>query len=401
MVADSLSHRVPAEELAARARLLARSLVSQNLDGAFFLHPSSAFYLTGAVADGFPYLDADARVGLPLRRSLSRVAQETAIPHAPIRRPEDLPAALQALGCRVGERLGLEFDVVPVATFERLKKSFPQATFVDVSASIREVRAVKSAYEIAWIERAADQVCFAMDHRLPGVLAEGMHEIEVMAFVEAELRLRRHQGTVRMRRWNMEMYFGTVSVGPSALYPCTFDGPDGLEALYPAVQQGGGERRLTRNTPILVDFVGAAGGYIADRTRVFSIGAPPDEALDAHSVCLRILREIEGSLRPGAIPSEIYNAALETARASGLADSFMGWKENRVGFVGHGVGLDLDELPVLAPRFDRPLVPGNVLAVEPKIFLEGLGGVGVENTYVITETGARNLTPGAEELRIV
>ena len=89
------------------------------------------------------------------------------------------------------------------------------------------------------------------------------------------------------------------------------------------------------------------------------------------------------------------------AADSPWADRFMGWAGNRVGFVGHGVGLDLDEFPVLAPRFDAPLEEGHVLAVEPKVFLEGLGGVGAENTYVVTPQGGRDLTPGPEEIRVL
>jgi Xaa-Pro aminopeptidase len=183
--------------------------------------------------------------------------------------------------------------------------------------------------------------------------------------------------------------------------PCSFDGPDGLEGLYPAVQQGGGERRIEAHVPILVDFVGAAGGYLADRTRIFSIGDPPPEAQGAQAACIAIVREIEAMLRPGAIPSAIHARAVEIAKNHRGGRGFMGWSENRVGFVGHGVGLDLDELPVLAPRFDEPLAAGHVLAIEPKFFLEGIGGAGVENTYVVTEHGFRNLTPGPEEIRIV
>lgn len=392
---------VPTFELASRARTLAALLRAASLDGAFLLHPSSAFYLTGTLADGYAFLDADGRVGLAVRRSSSRAALDTAIPLAPIRRPDELPAALASLGLTPGARLGLEMDVVPAAVLDRLRRIFPAASFADVAPIVREVRAVKTSYEISWIERAAEQLRVVMDERVASTLREGMPEIEVMAFLEHELRLLRHQGTIRMRRWTMEMHYGTVSCGVSALHPCSFDGPDGLEALYPAVQQGGGERRLTRRTPILVDFVGASGGYLADRTRVFSIGEPPAIAREANDVCRSVLRRIEAGLRAGAIPSALHAAAAEVVASSPWSDSFMGWRENRVGFVGHGIGLDLDELPILAPRFDAPLVAGNILAIEPKIFLEGIGGVGVENTYVVTEDGCRNLTPGPEEIRVV
>jgi len=204
-----------------------------------------------------------------------------------------------------------------------------------------------------------------------------------------------------MRRWNLEMHYGTVSVGASACYPCYFDGPDGQEALYPAVQQGGGRRQVEPHQTVLVDFVGAAGGYLADRTRVFCVGKPPREALEAHEFCREMLAAIVERLRPGSVPSAIHAEVTAMAEKSPWADRFMGWGENRVGFLGHGIGLDLDELPVIAPRFDAPLVAGNVIAVEPKVFLGGVGAVGVENTYVVTESGCRDVTPGPEEIRVI
>lgn len=392
---------VPAAELEARAQRIATRLRAHDLNGAFLLHPSSGFYLTGTMSQGWPFVNADGRAVLPLRTSLGRAANECSWPAAKVRRPADLPASLQELGLAAEGRIGVELDILPVLELRRLERAFPGVEFVDVSRIIREVRAVKSPYEIDWIERAARIVCSAMDDALPAELRAGQREIDIMAFLEGEMRRNEHQGTIRVRRWTLDMHFGCVSSGWSASTPCLFDGPDGLDGLYPAVQQGGGRRVIEPNVPIMVDFVGAAGGYIADRTRIFCVGEPPAEAQAAHDFCREILAEITGRLLPGAIPSEIYEDVMKIVAASPFADRFMGWGENQVSFLGHGVGLDLDEFPVLARRFDEPLVEGHVLAVEPKVFLGIQGGVGVENTYVVTTSGARDLTPGPEEIRRV
>jgi Xaa-Pro aminopeptidase len=338
---------------------------------------------------------------LPLRTGIARAARESPLPQAPIHRVAELPDALAALGATVEGAVGVELDVVPVATYRRLESLFPGVELRDCSRAIREVRAVKSAYEIGWIERAAEALRAVMDEVLPARIRPGMAEIELGAILEGELRARRHQGIVRMRRWNLEMSIGVLSAGASASYPCYFDGPDGLEALYPAVQQGGGERRLERGVTVMADFVGGAGGYLADRTRIFCVGEPSAEARDAHAFCLDVLGEITSRLAPGVVPSAVHAEVMKLAAASPFADRFMGWGENRVGFLGHGVGIDLDELPVLAAGFDGPLETGNILAVEPKVFLGETGGVGVENTYAVTEDGCRNLTPGPEEIRVV
>jgi len=392
---------VPPAELAARAGRFAARLRADGMDGAFLLHPSSLFWISGTLSDAYPFVTADGAAGLALRTGVARAAHESPLPQAPFRRLSELPGALADVGFAVSGAIGLELDVVPVATYRRLEELFPEVRFRDCSRAIREVRAVKSPYEIGWIEQAAETLRVAMDELLPERIRPGMREIDLAAFLEGELRARRHQGIIRLRRWNLEMYLGVTSTGASASYPCYFDGPDGLEALYPAVQQGGGERRIEPGLTTMVDFVGGAGGYLADRTRIFSLGEPPAEAREAHAFCLDMLGEITERLRPGAVPSTIHEEVMKRASKSRFADRFMGWGENRVAFLGHGVGLDLDELPVLASRFHLPLEPGNVIAVEPKTFLGATGGVGVENTYVVTDGGCRNLTPGSEEIRVV
>jgi Xaa-Pro aminopeptidase len=392
---------VPPGELARRAEALAARLRADGLDGAFLLHPSSGFWLTGTLAQAWPYLDAAGTAVLPVRASVGRAAAESPVPQAPVRSARELRGVIADLGAAAGRRLGVEMDVVPAAEVERLRAAFPDADFADCSLAVRETRAVKSAYEIDWIGRAGAIVCRAMDAALPPRIRPGVTEIELMAFLEGTMRADGHQGVVRMRRWNLEMHYGTVSAGASACYPCYFDGPDGQEALYPAVQQGGGRRAVQPHQTVLVDFVGAAGGYLADRTRVFCAGRPPREAVEAHDFCREMLAAVVERLRPGVAPSEIHAEVMAKVERSPWGDRFMGWGENQVGFLGHGIGLDLDELPVIAPRFDAPLAAGNVLAVEPKVFLGGVGAVGVENTYVVTETGCRDLTPGPEELRVV
>ena len=109
------------------------------------------------------------------------------------------------------------------------------AHFEDISRVLREVRMIKSAYEVEQIEQAAEQLrqVFAL---IPAMFREGcQREIDLAARIEGALRQRRHQGLVRTRRFGSEMYFGAVSAGASASYPTDFDGPDGVEGLYAAM----------------------------------------------------------------------------------------------------------------------------------------------------------------------
>jgi Xaa-Pro dipeptidase len=200
-----------------------------------------------------------------------------------------------------------------------------------------------------------------------------------------------HQGLVRVRRFNMEMYFGAVSFGDTAAYPHSFDGAVGVRGLYPAVPLMSSRKKLVRGEPIMIDIVGGHGGYLADGSRAYSLGSPSAKVMDTHHFILDLNAWLEEQLKPGNVPSEIYRKTLERLAETPYEPHFMGAAQNRVRFVAHGIGLELDEIPVIAPRFDDPLEPGVVLAMEPKIFYPGIGGAGVENSYIITESGCERL----------
>ena len=103
-------------------------------------------------------------------------------------------------------------------------------------------------------------------------------------------------------------------------------------------------------------------------------------------------------LKPGEIPSEIYAKSMDMAAKAGFAEGFMALGANKVAFLGHGIGLAIDEQPVLAKGFDAPLELGMVLAIEPKMGVPGLGMVGVENTFEVTPQGGVCLTGNSFEM---
>jgi Xaa-Pro aminopeptidase len=127
---------------------------------------------------------------------------------------------------------------------------------------------------------------------------------------------------------------------------------------------------------------------------------PPDEAVKYHKECMRIQKKTAELLKPGNIPSEIYSAVTAGLDAGFLA-GFMGAGETKVKFLGHGVGLQIDEYPVIANRFDEPLIENMTIAVEPKRSIKNFGMVGVEDTYVVTKDGGRCITGGEKEIIIV
>jgi len=168
--------------------------------------------------------------------------------------------------------------------------------------------------------------------------------------------------------------------------------------LYPATPNGGSERRMAAGETLVADIVGGCGGYLVDKTRTFALGEPSPDMAAAHRFVLDLNAELESLLKPGILSSHLYQYALNHVNDSPYAAGFMGAGESQVRFIGHGVGLELDELPVLAEGFDIPLEAGMTIAVEPKIFFAGRGGVGIENTYLLTESGFEKLTVFQEEI---
>jgi Xaa-Pro dipeptidase len=385
---------VPREELERRWSRLRRFM---DCDALIVLQNVDQFYLTGTVQDGVLWFPREGEPVFAVRKSHDRACQESPLRTiVPFKRYSELPSLIPA----PGEILGLELDVVPVSLHDRIAKTFPGARFVDGSLAIRRARSVKTHFEVTQIRKAAAMLDKAFLD-IPGQLREGMPEYELGARIEYVMRLEGHQGMIRVRRFNMEIFYGAVSFGDTASYPHNFDGPVGVRGLYPGVPLNGSDRKLSRGEPVMIDILGGYGGYIADGSRAYSVGPPSDEIRATHDFVLETKSWLEERLRPGVVPSRIYHDLLERVAKTPYAAHFMGAGGNRVGFVAHGVGLELDELPVIAPGFDDPLEQGVVMAVEPKVFFPRIGGAGIENTYLITETGCERLTQAPEEWVVV
>lgn len=353
-------------------------IVVQNVD---------QFYLTGTIQDGVLWFPREGEPVFAVRRSLTRAKTESPLENiVPFRRYSELLSLIPV----PGKVLGLELDVLPVSLYQQIVKSFEGSTFVDQSMAIRRARAVKTPFEQDQIRKAAAMLDAAFLD-IPGQLREGMEELDLGVRIEQVMRKAGHQGLVRVRRFNMEIYFGAVSFGDTSAYPHSFDGAVGVRGLYPAVPLMASRKKLVRGEPVMVDVVAGYGGYLADGSRAYSVGSPSQQVMDTHHFILDLNLWLEEQLKPGNVPSEIYRKTLERLEATSYKPHFMGAAENQVRFVAHGLGLELDELPVIAPRFDEPLEPGVVLAMEPKIFYPGIGGAGVENTYIITESGCDRL----------
>lgn len=391
----------PVSELDARIGKLRAALRENRIDGALILQNMDFYYFTGTIQQGQLYVPADGEPLLMVRKSHARAVAESGIGKIlPFKSLKEIPGILKDNGHAPPKTLGMELDVLPAAQYLGFTRLFENSELVDVSHFIRLARAVKSDYEIGLMEKAAnlaDQVA----ESVPEFLKEGMTEVELAGLVEARARKLGHQGTVRMRMWGGEMFYGHLMAGPSAAVPSFLASPTGGTGLSPAIAQSSGFRPIGRHEPVLVDYVFAFDGYLSDHARIFSIGELPDDLMRAHDAMLKVNEFVMAAAKPGAKTGDLYEMAVEKAGELGYADNFMGADDERIRFVGHGLGLELDEYPFLAKNQKTELEEGMVFALEPKVIFPGKGVVGIENTHVVTNDGLRRLTRFGQGIVVV
>jgi len=392
---------VPADEISQRVARLQRHMQQGPMDGALILDPVNMYYYTGTMQQGAVFVPTEGEPVFLVRRSYERAQMESPLQQIlPLKGLSQLRTTLADLGLRANV-LGVAETTLSVAVFKTLTKAFPGATFTDVSGLLAMVRAVKSDYEVQRLRKAGALHKLVYD-AIPAMICEGMTEWELGSAIQQKMMALGYTGITRFTGFGMELIIGIVSCGESGNYPTASVGPGGLTGLSPAFPLVGGNRKLGRGEPIFIDTGFGYEGYFTDKTRIFSLGALPAPALDAHKACLDIQEAVRCRLKPGAVPSQIYTEVCnQFVHSRNFAKHFMGFGSNQVPFLGHGIGLAIDELPVIAGKMHTPLEANMVIALEPKKGLEGIGLVGVENTFLVTDAGGEKLTAGSDEATIV
>jgi Xaa-Pro aminopeptidase len=388
-------------------------------DTAVFIDSVNQYYFTGTIQDGIVFIRKDktvqtgSRLFYGVRRSFARAKLESPLFQESGEASEELGPMIsyRDIAEKIGSDLGrtyLEGDTMPAAVLERFKKYFSFSSPTDgatggpafLDTVIRSVRSVKSEAEISFIGRSGEAHRILLEERVPSLLREGMSEAAFLGELCAEMYRLGYQGLTRFHQTLAEMSIGQIGFGANSLYPSMFDGPGGTKGDSPASPlSADGERRLKKGDLVFVDIGFGIRGYHSDKTQVYCFGAEPPEALQkAHQFCLDLQKRLAERLVPGEIPAKIYQDSMSSLSREEL-DCFMGVdNHHRVKFLGHGIGLNIDELPVIAKGFDEPLEENMVLALEPKKGVPGIGMAGVEDTYIVKPGGGICVTGGGREI---
>ena len=376
------------EDIALRAARLRDRLVKDGADAALVTSNVNLFYFTGRISDAFLYLPAN---GEPIR-FVRRQGEGDAGDSVAIRKPEDIPGLLRELGLPVPESVLLEDEDISAAEWQRLSVLFRAPR--PGSAVIRALRAVKTPGEIAIYRRSARRHA-ELYAAIPALYRPGMTELRFSAEIEREARLRGHLGVFRAFGRRMEIFMGSILTGDNASATSPFDFALGGQGQHPSSPVGMTGGPLRQGTTVMVDMSGNFEGYLTDMTRVFRLGSVPDEVDRCHRCALEIQEELAAMGKSGVLCGEMYDRAVSMATRAGLADRFMGLRR-QARFVGHGVGIEINEPPVLAAGSRAMLEAGNIIALEPKFVLPGIGAAGIENTWLVTTDGMEKLTLSPE-----
>lgn len=388
------------EELRNRINGLFESLNKSNqpFDTAIIINKVNQYYYTGTMQDGLLILQKNGTVAFFVRKSYERAKIEC--PMNIVYKMNSYKDILEVISPNLGSTF-FEVEIAPLAVVNRLKKYFHIDEIHPLDRIIQTQRAVKSDYELEIIMESGKQHQELLENIVPSILKEGMSETDFLVELYSEMVKLGHHGVSRFNMFQMELIVGQLGFGESSIYPTNFDGPGGMLGMSPAVPIIGNRNRLLKKGDIVFVDVGyGVSGYHSDKTQVYSFGAKPtDEVLQVHNDCIKVLEKTLTLMKVNQIPSDIYLHATSNLPKS-LSEHFMGYGES-VKFLGHGVGLHIDEMPVIAKGFNAPLKENMVIALEPKCGIDGVGTVGVEETYVIKKSGAICLTGGPREIIVV
>ncbi len=385
--------RVPAQELKGRVKKFQEAL---KADCALLIHPPDIYYYCGSKQEGFLFIPKEGEPKFLVLKHVERAQWECPFEVVPLKSVRILGEVLKDLHTNL-RTIATELDVISLALYNRIRKAIPDSEFVDASQVIRMQKAVKSKWEIEILKTCGKMVQKAYEKTVE-MAKEGMTELELNAIAMAELRKQGHEYGEVMRGGRMEGFVGHILSGPAAAIPSYMNAPLNGIGISSAMPAGPSFKKIEKGETILFDFFGTHMGYLVDMTRTFSIGPIPQKMKDAYKVVREIHQYLKENLKAGVNALDVFNGVMQLVQKTPFAENFMGYPGNKVNFIGHGVGTEINDFPFLAKGLEMELKENMVIAVEPKFLFPGEGAVGLENTYLITSEGALSLTEASEDL---
>ncbi len=391
----SVMNNLLKKETDSRVRKLQQTIIDARADACIITSAVNQYWLCGFIFDGYLMVFPDGEPMLFVKHPSDIPDERVKM----IRKPEQIPDRLHDAGMPLPARLMTESGVLPYNSLLRLQAALGMPEIINVSGELRRIRAVKSVYELNQIRESA-AIHTQVYGLIPSLYHEGMTDLELQIEVERQMRLHGSVGIFRSYGENMDIFMGSMLAGDNAQAASPFDYALGGKGISPLLPQGANGTPLVSGITLMVDMAGNYRPWMDDMTRSFVITQAPDIAWQAHQLSIDIAGTIEQTSKAGTCCADLYHIAEEMVKERGLQPYFMGTAQ-QAKFIGHGVGLEINEPPVLTPRSKEILETGMAIAVEPKFVLPGIGAVGIENTYIVHENELEKVTLCEEELIIL
>lgn len=361
------------------------ALAETGAEGMLISDFANLFYIGGRVFCGWVYVSTSLEKPIYFLRRPDDLRGENGEKVYKIRKVEEIPALLkEALGA-MPKTMGLELGISTYSEVMRQSKAFEGVKITDCTGVMQTAREVKTKTQIELLRLSGEHQALVY-HQIPKLYKDGMSDIELQIEIERAMRLEGSLGQFRISGKSMEIFMGVVLTGENGDNLSPYDFALGGAGLNPSLPVGADGTIIKPGNTVLVDMGGDFNGYMTDMSRVFALGDIPEISRKAHQVSVDIHHRVADEMRPGMEARLIYEMAKEMAEKAGLGEYFMGHRYH-AGFVGHGLGIEINEKPVLAPRSKDILQVGNVIALEPKFVIPHVGPVGIENTYYMSEDG--------------
>lgn len=380
-------------EITGRIHNLQRGMREKGIDAMLVTSNVNLFYVTGRFFRGYAYVPI---IGEPIYFVVRPQTYQKEDNIRFVRKPEQISELLEEMGFGQPRNIGMEKDTLTVMEYQRLSAIFDCPDKPNISGLLRETRMVKTPYELNQMRIDGDHQVNVY-RQISGLYKEGMTDLELQIEIERVLRLEGCLGFARVSGNLMNINLGSVLAGANADNPSPYEFAMGGEGIDPSLPGGANKSPIRKGETVMIDMNGAFNAYQTDMTRVWTAGSLPEKAILAHKCSIEILRTLEELARPGIPVSDLYMKAEEIARSWSLEKYFMGHRQ-KAGFIGHGVGLELNEQPAITAKNKTILKENMTLAIEPKFVLPEIGGLGVENTYVVKQEGLENLTLFNEDI---
>ena len=422
---------IPKQELEQRIQKI-KNIVHNNypsLQGFFIFSRINIYYFTGTLAHGVLYIPLSGEPFLFVRKGLERAKEECPFTqifayksYAEIEKIcADCKAPLTETAAYGMENTGLTEQLA--ALFKIKIKALTQNEPIGIDNEIKQVQSIKSTYECKKMREAGKRQALALEQILPFYLQKMLdgefpnspslleqYNKELLASYPQDTSLSEiniaklciriytelgHAFMTRMSAHGEEACFGHVACGNNLNQAHYYNGAMGFQGLHPAMPCLGSEKIWQKGEPLCVDMLFNFEGYCTDKTQTCFYGSRkdlPDIAKKAYECCCTVQELVLDQLEAGTIPQEIWFNTLKIVDKFNFTENFMGYKSNSVPFLGHGIGLTVDQFPVIAKGFQDPLENSMFIACEPKIGIPGFGMIGIENTFELIDNTVKNIT---------